>query len=67
MREFGGNKFPLLVRAGHRVTVSVAPGARATTALSYGAHADGDPDPQHTIKFSACSHGGRGAARTERG
>jgi hypothetical protein len=55
VREFGGNKFPLLVRAGHRVTVSIPAPARATAALSYGAHADGDRDRQHTISFTACS------------
>jgi hypothetical protein len=55
VREFGGNKFPLLVRAGHKVIVSIPAPARATAALSYGAHADGDTDPQHTIVFTACS------------
>lgn len=64
VRRFAGNKFPLLVRAGHRVTVSIPAPARATAALSYGAHADGDPEPQHTIIFSACSQR-RSASRAD--
>ena len=36
VREFGGNKFPLLVKAGHRVTVRISPQARRSTGLAYG-------------------------------
>ena len=64
VREFGGNKFPLLVRAGHRVTVSIPAPARTTAALSYGADAAGDPNPKHTISFTACSQR-RSASRAD--
>ena len=36
VREFGGNKFPLLVKAGHRVTVRLSPEARRSAGLAYG-------------------------------
>lgn len=36
IREFDGNKFPLLVRAGRRVTVTVARRARDVASLRYG-------------------------------
>lgn len=49
--EHGGNKSPLLVRAGHTVTVSVPERHRATASLDYGFQALG----RHTITFSACS------------
>jgi hypothetical protein len=55
VRRFGGNKFPLLVRAGHTVTVSVPASHRATAGLQYGFHEDGSGrDPIHTVTFSAC-------------
>lgn len=34
--EFGGNKFPLLVKVGHTVTISVLPSAHGVAALAYG-------------------------------
>jgi hypothetical protein len=36
VRKFGGNKFPLLVKAGHTVTVRVARGFRGQAGLFYG-------------------------------
>lgn len=36
VREFGGNKFPALVRAGHRVTIAVARRKRRVASLGYG-------------------------------
>jgi hypothetical protein len=36
VREVGGNKFPLLVKAGHTATVRLAPDARAIAGLAYG-------------------------------
>lgn len=36
VREFGGNKFPLLVKAGHSVTVRLARSARTSAGLAYG-------------------------------
>ncbi len=54
VREFGGNKFPLLVRAGHRVTVEVK--ARSA-ALGYGPLPDGKvrvADGHRAVTFVAC-------------
>ena len=56
-RRFGGNKFPLLVRAGHTVTVRVPAAARATTGLGYGPFPDGElalADAHDSITFAAC-------------
>ena len=36
VREFGGNKFPLLVKAGHRVTVRLSPEVQSSSGLAYG-------------------------------
>jgi hypothetical protein len=36
VREFGGNKFPLLVKAGRRVTVRITGRARRYAGLAYG-------------------------------
>ena len=64
VRQFRGNKFPLLVRNRHRVTVEVrSPG----TQLSYGPMPDGEVelhDGHRVIRFVACrrrsgSRGGR--------
>jgi hypothetical protein len=38
VRKFGGNKFPLLVAAGHRVTIALTPGTRRFASLAYGSH-----------------------------
>jgi hypothetical protein len=60
-REFGGNKFPLLVKAGHSVTVRLARPGRQSFALGYG------PLPQRrqlkprdgydSVTFVACRAG----------
>jgi hypothetical protein len=65
-REFGGNKFPLLVKAGHRVTVSIAQRARRFAGLAYGGLGKG-PLPQgkdlsvtdaaYAMTFVACPPG----------
>lgn len=34
--RFGGNKFPLIVKVGHTVTISVLPSAHGVAALAYG-------------------------------
>jgi hypothetical protein len=66
VREYGGNKFPLLVKAGHRVTLRLPAGARRAAGLAYGGLGDG-PLPQgeqlrpsdgaHTMTFVACKPG----------
>jgi hypothetical protein len=60
VREFGGNKFPLLVRAGHRVTIALAPKARRFAALAYGPLPQGEihqRDAYHSATFIACPPG----------
>jgi hypothetical protein len=36
VRRFGGQKFPLLVRAGHTVTVQISPTVQRSSGLAYG-------------------------------
>jgi hypothetical protein len=54
VREFGGQKFPLLVMAGHRVTISVP---RAIAGLAYGPLPQGETklrDTHRKVTFVAC-------------
>jgi hypothetical protein len=61
VREFGGNKFPALVRAGHRVTAILSQGTRRVAGLGYGHLPQGvqlSPRAGHgAVTFIAC--GGR--------
>ena len=59
VRQFGGNKFPLLVAAGHTVTIEVA---RGTASLTYGDHS---PTDHGVMTFRSCN--GRDAASTADG
>jgi hypothetical protein len=55
--EHDGQKFPLLVKAGHTVTVQVPRNVRPTAELAYGPHPEGRirvRDAHHTITFVAC-------------
>ncbi|HWM09794.1 MAG TPA: hypothetical protein VNO82_10620 [Solirubrobacteraceae bacterium] len=57
VREFGGNKFPLLVRAGRTVTIRVAGAAR----LAYGPLPEGEirlRDAYRSVTFKACRRRG---------
>ena len=57
VREFGGQKFPLLVKAGHTVTVALAPDARAIAGLAYGPLPEGETrlrDTHRAVTFVAC-------------
>ena len=68
VREFGANKFPLLVRAGHTVMVRVAPASRGFGGLFYGPHPDGESrlsDAHHTMTFEACPAGKRQSTAPE--
>jgi hypothetical protein len=65
VREFGGNKFPLLVKAGHTVTVRLTRAVRSFAGLAYGGLGN-RPLPQgktrlrdtaHTMTFVACRPG----------
>src|SRR5215208_3833594 len=63
VREFGGNKFPLLVKSGHVVTVRVgrrAPRARRVAGLAYGVLPQRETtlrDTHRTVTFVACRQG----------
>lgn len=65
VREFGGNKFPLLVRNRRRVTVEVRSGE---TTLAYGPQPEGEVtwrQGDRAIRFTACRRrsGSRGGRR----
>lgn len=58
--SFGGNKFPLYVKAGHRVTLALTSGTKGRAALAYGPLPNGfvDVDDGHrVITFIACRRG----------
>jgi hypothetical protein len=57
VRDFGGNKFPLLVRSGHTVTVRLAQRGRRSAGLAYGQLPQGETklrDTYRTVTFVAC-------------
>lgn len=59
VRRFGGNKFPLLVRAGHTVTLSLPRSEPRTVSLGYGPLPEGRElsvhDGHRAVTFAACS------------
>jgi hypothetical protein len=65
VRDFGGNKFPLLVKAGHTVTVRLGRAVRSFAGLAYGGLGnrplpEGElrlRDTAHTMTFVACQPG----------
>jgi hypothetical protein len=60
VREFGGNKFPLLVKAEHTVTVELAPSAVGLAGLAYGPLPQGEVrlrDTYQAVTFVACRPG----------
>ena len=60
VREFGGNKFPLLVRAGHSVTVRIGRRSRTAAGLGYGRLPQGRAtlgDTHRSVTFVACRPG----------
>jgi hypothetical protein len=57
VESVGGNKFPLLVKDGHTVTIRVPRGARAHASLGYGPRPQGEVlvrDGHDTVTFVAC-------------
>ncbi len=58
VRDVGGNKFPALVRAGHRVTVALPRHARRVAGLGYGPLPEGvelrPEDGHRVVTFIAC-------------
>jgi hypothetical protein len=63
VRRFGGNKFPALVRAGHRVTVALSKRTRRVAGLGYGPLPEGvelkPRDGHRVVTFIACRRGKR--------
>ena len=60
VREYGGNKFPLLVEAGHTVTLRLAGPARRLAGLAYGPLPQGETtlrDTYRSVTFVACRPG----------
>ena len=61
VREFGGDKFPALVRAGHRVTLALSRRTRRVAGLGYGALPEGvellPRDGHRVVTFVACRRG----------
>jgi hypothetical protein len=58
--SFHGNKFPLYLKAGHRVTLALTPGTRGRAGLAYGPLPEGDvrvPDAHRVITLIACRRG----------
>jgi hypothetical protein len=58
--EFGGNKFPLLVKAGHTVTVRLSGRWRSVAGLAYGPLPQGETklrDTHRSVTFVACRPG----------
>ena len=64
VREYGGNKFPVLVEAGHTVTVRIGRRARRTAGLAYGPRPQGEitlDDTYRIVTFVACPDGRSGS------
>jgi hypothetical protein len=60
VRDVHGQKYPILLRAGHRTTIGVPPEARAYTLLGYGPLPQGEItlDVAHpSVTFVACARG----------
>jgi hypothetical protein len=59
-RKEGFQKFPLLVRDGHRVTLELSPGTRRAAGLAYGPLPQGEThfrDTHRVVTFIACTSG----------
>jgi hypothetical protein len=61
VRDFGGDRFPALVRAGHRVTVALSRRTRRAAGLGYGTLLQGvelrPQDGHRVVTFVACGRG----------
>jgi hypothetical protein len=70
VEEHGGQKFPVLVRAGHTVLVEVPAEARGLVALGYGPLPQGNigfDDGRPAVRFEACAPGGPSSSTAGRG
>ena len=70
VREFGGDKFPALVRVGHRVTVALPRRVRPFAGLGYGPLPEGvelrPRDGHRVVTFIACRRGERSGSTAGR-
>jgi hypothetical protein len=60
VREYGGNKFPLLVKNAHRVKIALSRRTRRFAGLAYGPLPEGEirvRDANRVVKFVACRRG----------
>jgi hypothetical protein len=60
VREYGGDKIPALVVAGHRVTLQLSRRTRRVAGLAYGPLPQGEVrhrDAHRAVAFRACAHG----------
>jgi hypothetical protein len=67
-RTIGGNKFPLLVRAGHRVTLELSARTRTFAGLAYGPLPQGEihlRDAHRVVTFIACPRGQRSGSSAD--
>jgi hypothetical protein len=67
-RTVGGNKFPLLVRAGHRVTLELSARTRTFAGLAYGPLPQGQTklrDAHRIVTFIACPRGRRSGSSAD--
>ena len=60
--SFGGNKFPLNVKGGHRVTLELSRETRRGAGIVYGQHSSGNYG-YRVITFIACRRGERSGGR----
>lgn len=68
VREFGGNKFPLLVKAGHTVKVQIAQRGQRSAGLAYGPLPEGETqlrDTFRSVTFVACRPGVRSGSSAD--
>ena len=69
VREVGGNKFPALVRAGHRVTVALPRRTRRVAGLGYGPLPEGvelkPRDGHRVVTFIACGRAERSGSTAD--
>ena len=59
----GGQKFPLIVKTGRRVTVSIPRRAAGFAGLTYGGRGSGYRDARRKVTFIACERGEAAADR----
>ena len=67
--SFHGNKFPLLVKAGHRLTLELSTRTRKGASLAYGPLPQGDVnvrEAHRVVTFTACRRGQHSGSTADR-